>query len=400
LFAVGTRSTLREQVIGLLVALYLVTGRWSPARIFDLEPSMLLEPRVWAAAGLVLIAMLPSPPQVVVRSPASGTSGPVAWQIVYLGFAIVSIAWTPVLDDALEQAISAGLMIIVLSSLYRLCRTVDPLALNTSIWRALTGVLAGLAVIAIVGGLGSSRLAILGGGPNVFGRNMGLLCTIGLFNAIARGAVGRWAIVSPVAAALVVLSGSRGAMVATAVAIASLLFMGRHGLSRRLLAVGIFVSLSLLVVSYTELGVSVVESFSARVLQQVLAEGSVSSRDRIFSTALELGLASPVVGQGLGSFGEMTPWPYAHNMFFDAFAETGVIGLLLLVGALAHGGGTLLRYRSRQVSPATAAFILLGVASQFSGGLYDSRGVYVFLLLAIIVEPRALAARRAAEPPS
>lgn len=388
----GSRSTLREQVIGLLVALYLLTGRWSPARVFDLEPSLLYEPRVWSTIGLALLAMLPRPYLAHPAPPVRGAAGTVAWPLVYLGFALLSVAWAPDLDKAPDNATSAALMLVALASLHRLCGSVDPQALNSAIWRALTGLLVAMALIAIVGGGGSSRLAILGGGPNVFGRNMGLLCAIALFNAIRSGGSG-WpsAIGSTVAAALVVLSGSRGGMVATAATMASLLVMGRQGLSRRLFALGVFVCLGLLVVGYTEFGASVVERFNARVLQLLFEEGYVSNRDRIFVTAIDLGSRSPLVGHGLGSFAVLTPWPYAHNMFLDAFAETGLVGLLLLTGAITQGGLMLLRNRDRQVAPAAAAFVLYFMSAQFSGGLYDSRGVYVFLLFAAVLEPRAFA---------
>ncbi len=393
LASVGARYPLREQAIGFLVAVHLLTGRWSPARVFDLEPSMTYEPRVWATAGLVLLAMLPPPP--VRRTPAPpGGLAVVTWQIAYLGFAVLSVGWAPDFDGAVDEAGNAILMLTTIVSLYRLCRTVDAAALGEAIWRALTVLLAAMAGIAILGGLGSSRLAVLGGGPNVFGRNMGVLCVIGLSRAIGGRAGWPWALAATVAAALVVLSGSRGAMVATAAAIASLLFMGRRGLSRRLLVLGVFVTVGLLVVGYTELGASVVESFSERVLQLLVREGYVSGRDRIFATAVDLGSRRPLLGHGVGSFRVMTPWPYAHNIFLDAFVETGAVGLGLLAGAMGHGAWVLLRSRARQVSPAAAAFVLLLVASQFSGGLYDSRGVYVFLLLVIVLEPRAHALRQ------
>lgn len=393
----GTRSTLREQVIGTLIALYLLTGRWSPARIFDVEPSIVYEPRVWAVVGLLLFALLPAPRLGRPVPAARGATATVSWQLVYLSFALMSVAWAPDLEQAPENATNAALMLVATASLFRLCTTVDPRALDASIWRALTLLLAAMAAIAIAGGLGSTRLAILGGGPNAFGRSMGLLCAIALFRAIHGGRYGWWwAVGSTVAAALVVLSGSRGGMVATAAALASLLMMGRQGLSRRLFALGAFVCLGLVVVGYTELGASVVERFNARVLRLLFEEGYVSNRDRIFVTALDLGQRSPWVGHGLGSFAAMTPWPYAHNMFLDAFAETGLVGLLLFTGAIVQGGLMLLRYRARQLAPAAAAFVLYFMSAQFSGGLYDSRGVYVFLLLATVLEPRAFPPRSAA----
>lgn len=386
--AVGTRSTLREQVIGLFVALFVLTGRWSPARVFDLEPSVLYEPRVWATTGLALLAMLPAPRLAYSVAVVRGSVGVITWQLAYLGFALTSVAWAPDLDKAPDNATHAVLMLVALASLYRLCGTVDPQALVASIWRMFTGVLTAMAVMAIVGGIGSSRLAILGGGPNVFGRNMGLLCVIWLFNAIRGGSGWVLAVGSTVAAALVVLSGSRGAMVATAAALAFLLFVGRQGLSRRLLALGVFICLGLLVVGYTELARP---SWRA----STLAWSSCCSRRGMSATATGSspprsiwGVAVPSWVMGSGRSRASRPGPTRTTSSSMPSPRRARWGSSCSSARWARARGccceiTLGRW------PGAVALVLFFVSVQFSGGLYDLRGVYVFGLLATVLEPRA-----------
>ena len=99
-------------------------------------------------------------------------------------------------------------------SLVRLSRTSDVDEIADSMWRTLAIVYALFAVMALSNSDADSRLAVLGGGPNVFGRNMailGLICV----DAIVRGRARALAIVGvSVAGMLVLLSGSRGAMLA------------------------------------------------------------------------------------------------------------------------------------------------------------------------------------------
>jgi O-antigen ligase len=248
-----------------------------------------------------------------------------------------------------------------------------------------------LMAMAIVGGLGGGRLAVLGGGPNVFGRNMGLLCLLALEHALfgerRSGATGRrlpvWITIACISAGLVALTGSRGAMIATFVAVSVLLLLGRARLGRRvavlLAVVGVFIALLL----FTPLGVQVIESFSSRVLDLLLRERYVSSRDLIYVFALEDGANSPVIGHGLASFAATTPWPYAHNIVLDAWYETGAIGVLLLGLYLGRSTRVLLSLgsRGRELWIGMSTMILVG--AQFSGGRYDARALLVFAAIAL-----------------
>src|SRR5688572_26441892 len=95
----------RQQLAGGLLALYLVSGSWSVARIAGVEPSPLWEPRVWAVALLALLALLPSGPRT--RSTRSAIVPEIAW----LGFSLLAITWAPDLEYAGVQAVDITLLL-------------------------------------------------------------------------------------------------------------------------------------------------------------------------------------------------------------------------------------------------------------------------------------------------
>jgi hypothetical protein len=200
-------------------------------------------------------------------------------EVAWLGFSLLAITWAPDLVLAQEQAVDLALLLAVALALHRLTLGGHVEQLAASLRLGLLVLLFGLMAAAMAGGLGGGRLAVLGGGPNVFGRNMGLLCVLALEHALfgeRQGGAGRrlplWVTAACFAAGLVALSGSRGAMIASFVAVSVLLLLGRARLGRRLAVllglVGVFMALLL----FTPLGVQVIESFSSRVLDLLLGE--------------------------------------------------------------------------------------------------------------------------------
>ncbi|MFV8755123.1 O-antigen ligase family protein [Nannocystaceae bacterium ST9] len=383
-------ARIRESLSGLALAIYLLVGRWSPSRTFALEPSPLLEPRVWAVALLVGLALAPR-----TRDPGPASPELPAWwsasllaQLGLWAWTASAATWSPAGELALGlELLDVALMVAVTLALHRLVLVSDPLALVESLERGLIGLLVALALLALAGGLAASRMAALGGGPNVFGRNMGLLCVLALHRAMAVPRA-RDMVLALLAAGLVALSGSRGAMAATALAGAALISFGRARPSRRVLVLSAALIGALLVLGTTEIGQVVIDRIRVRVIDLLLGRGYVSNRDRIYVVAIELGLSAPIFGQGLGSFAVATPWPYAHDLVLDAWAETGLIGVLLLLVALAVLGLGLLTQRWRRVDGLAAAALLMGVASLFSGGRYDARGLWCLATLALLVPLR------------
>lgn len=374
----------REFLAGVMLALYLVSGTWSVDRILDLEPLAIYQPRVWAVMALVMFAF-------VGGHPARPRRSALIAELVWLGFTAVSMTWAPDVELAQLHVIDASLLMAVAISVHRLSVTGDIERLADSLWLNLLLLYLLLAAIALLSGLGSGRLAVLGGGANVFGRNMGLLCVFALERAVfpdrrqgdRRRSLVLWSVVACVAAALVTLSGSRGCMIATSVACAVLLSFGRARFHRKMAVLlgvfGLFIALLL----FTSVGALVIESFSYRFINLLVGERYVSGRDQLYVVAIDGGFERPVLGHGISGFAANTPWPYCHNIAFDAWYETGTVGVVLLAIYFLQYARLQLRRGARGCEVWLAAATLIFVASQFSGGRYDCRALFVFAAIAL-----------------
>jgi O-antigen ligase len=395
----------REQIAGVALALYLISGSWSVARVAGVEPSPIWEPRTWSVMILVALALLPA--RARLRTTRSAVLPELAWLI----FSAVAVTWAPDIEIGRALTTDLGLLIAAGAALHRLTLVGRIEVLANSLRLGLLVVLGGLMLTALAGGVSGGRLSVLGGGPNVFGRNMGMLCVITLERALfhdprrdGRRQILPWVLLACVAAGLTTLSGSRGAMISTFAAVSLLLMLGRARLGRRLAVVlgvlGLFIALLL----FTPLGGQVIEIFSSRVLDLLIGERYVSGRDRLYVVALEGGLEQPIIGNGLGSFPASTPWPYAHNLFLDAWYETGAIGVALLSLYLARNAREMLRLGSAGHELWIALAGLIFLSAQFSGGRYDARALLVFAAInlalpRVVALPRVLAQPRASTAP-
>ena len=356
-----------------LLVVFVLSGRWSLARVTQTDLGWMGEPRFVVAVLLCLLMLAPS---VRARVRLAGAGSVALMPVVFFGYMMASAAWAPAGADPMKVA-ELGLVLVAVLCAIRLIRVVGPHAFAQLLWGWLVPVLALFAVLGVAGTLGGGgRLAILGGGPNVFGRNMGLLAvaTLGLALRQRGSATALVAVVT--AAALVVLSGSRGALVATILGMLALSWAG--GRVRRLVGVllGALV-LSWILLELTDLGPRVVEMFQERVLRLSWAERYDSGRADLYRRAWALGLDAPVLGIGAGGFPVLGHHVYPHNLVLETFCEGGLIGHVLLAGVL---GPALRGVLGRERGPAPrdcAAFVVVLVAAQFSGDLFDSRSVFL-----------------------
>lgn len=121
--------------------------------------------------------------------------------------------------------------------------------------------------------------------------------------------------------------------------------------------------------------------------------GVLTGRVEVWRDAFEFGLASPLTGRGNGAFSSFTQerfengtarWDptHAHSLFFEVFADQGVVGLLVLAAA----ASAMFRCRGRW-QPGTAA--LLGAIAAHSliepifSGSPSARWTHLVLLAAV-----------------
>jgi O-antigen ligase len=367
---------------GALLAGLLVAGRWSFARLANEQSSMTFEPRLWLVALLLALAFAPAvgPLRPLTLRARAAWAG---WAAFYVYFTI-SVAWAPDLTMALDKAAELGLVAAAAMSLVRLSRTSDVDEIADSMWRTLAIVYALFAVMALSNSDADSRLAVLGGGPNVFGRNMailGLICV----DAIVRGRARALAIVGvSVAGMLVLLSGSRGAMLA--ITSGSLLLLWTHRLkpTRIMQAALVLLIAAVIAATFTDVGRAAVEMFRERVVRLTLEEEHDSGRSQIYDDAIALGWRGPIYGDGLAGFPARGYFVYPHNIALEAWAEGGAIGVLLLLLAL-RGPAALVLRRPRGAPPLElSAFVALLLGAQFSGDFFDSRAMILLGLLAVL----------------
>ncbi|NUQ61592.1 MAG: O-antigen ligase family protein [Pirellulales bacterium] len=376
--------------IGFLLAFYMIVGRWSLARINDeFETNYYLQPRLWAVialAAVVLIDQSSARWRKARRNPDRPRMGALtAAMIAYFVYLIITASWAPDSEMAEKKAFDQVLSAAVAGLVFLAFRGDNAESRRTEFWKGFA-ILAGLLALASLVGTQSERFRALGGGPNTFGRNMGLMVLSGLYlSRVYRTKIlwSIWWLTAAVGVLLVLLSGSRGAMLSLAVSASVFQVIDRQPLSKKVV---LFAAASLVgaaIVTQTEIGVRAQEMFVGRVLHLTVEQQHTSGRAEIWAESFRIGMESPIFGAGLNAV-QAEIMRYPHNIFLEAFGEGGLVGLALLLLVLFLGGIRLVRIRRRLNTATVAAFVHTLVAAQFSGNMFDSRGVFLLLMLGII----------------
>ena len=375
---------------GGLVALFQLAGR-SPISRFgnlgdtlgaiELRLPVLIMLTVWLAWLVAVRGSATTPAGVAVRP----WGALIATFILYM---VGTTVWAPDVDLALIK--SYDLLFVAWSCLLTVValRVCGSHAIIDGFWKVLFVMGIGLMAVAVAvvttsGGVGQ-RLSILGGGPNVFGRNMGLL-TLAAMHFVLSGQ--RWLRVpalgvAPLSVLFVLQSGSRGAMLS--LFFGMFVYFAVHRVDRRvvlLMSLLTVLGILLLVTRFGELAVSM---FRDRFIILLLVERYFTHRDTLLLDGLTAGLERPVGGLGLAGFVQLdSPGTYPHNVFVEALAEGGTVGLLLLCIPFA----LYLRRWWCGMGPGhsltVAGLSLLLVSSSISGDLFDARGVFLLLIMAV-----------------
>ncbi|MER3421006.1 MAG: hypothetical protein C4290_11000, partial [Chloroflexota bacterium] len=184
-----------------------------------------------------------------------------------------------------------------------------------------------VAVVYAVGGMAGpltdeGRMAAFGGGPNVFVRVMGTGLIAGIYRW-GRDRRARWLCGVPFFCYGAVLSGSRGGLVALAVAVAPFAVhtARRAGVKLRALLAVAAPTVMLFVVNRHKVAQFVAQRFVA----QTLGERYASGRDVIFADAWRTFQEHPWFGVGLDGFRQttLTGEEHAHNLLLQVAAEGG-----------------------------------------------------------------------------
>ena len=352
-------------------------------------PIVFGEPRFWVALALLPVGFcikIDGRPRKM-TSCMFGVTGALA--VTFLLYMFISSLWsvgvgTVYSSFIVYKAYETGMLLVVVLATVSVCRDADPVELQKGLW---TGILAFCFLLAAAGiiGYGSGRrLAVFGGGPNVFGRNMALMCIGCLMAANAKGKYILWLILCSIGGALIILSGSRGALLSAVLSVGSTFFLMRVKWHRKIFIGICGLLLSAIILQYTPIGLRTMDVFRSRVINLTFEQEHTSGRSELLEQAIKIGSEHMYVGVGLGGYIYVTGSNYPHNLFLEAFSEGGSIGLALLVGTI--GIFVINSWRDRKlIDPFLAgAFILFFIASQFSGSLFDSRSVFIFLILASI----------------
>lgn len=349
-----------------------------------------LQLRLWVLTALsiwllgVVVAQVPG----AVRGFAGGVRRWSVMIVIFVAYMVVTALWAPEPTLAAMKAYdlwyiawSCSLTVVAL----RVCGVGSTIS---GFWLAVFGLgafLAAAGVSAAIANPSVSRLSALGGGPNVFGRNMGLL-TLAALHFVLEHNKRRVRTVAlsivPIAALLVLFSGSRGAMIALFVGVVVYLIARRF--DRRTRVTILLSTIAGAVAVSTVLGRRAISVFGHRFLRLLLVEGYTSNRTSLLIDGITAGLENPIGGMGLAGFAQVDSYgTYPHNIIVEAFAEGGVFGLVFL--CIPFGMFVWHRMRGRRLSdPVTVAgLLLLGVSSSISGDLFDARGVFLLLLMAV-----------------
>lgn len=393
---------LRAPLAILLTVLFLV-GRWNLQRLgvdpdtidFDLivERSaaiVLTEPRLWLVLASVLLMVLmdtgaSGDARTRPGAPEARTSVHIFLVLSY--YLAATIAWTPS-DNPFPAVVDVSLMLVTLLVVERAARHEGFIE---AFWLWLERLLIAIGAVSLLAAASADqpgRLSILGGGPNILGRFLGMLCLLMVAQSLRQGGGLRWSVVWRIvvaALALILLfqTGSRGALTGLLIGLVALLVVRRMNV--RLIGIGAVIILSFGYLFTAILDTEAIDSIEQRWLVTTLEEGYFSHRDVLLAEAYRLWLERPVFGGGLDSFIHYTFGldRYPHNLVMEVAQAGGAVAALLLLAWIVHVIRTSWHCRSHYVEIGLSMTALTFGCAMFSGDFYDSRLIFIFGVLTI-----------------
>ena len=383
---------------GILFGVYILSGRWGFDRLFgegtqESYPSVFYEVRLWIVLMIAILTILPRGGDM---RPVHGSTVFKYTVALFLFFFYVaaSALWAPDAGLAAQKAYEVFLTAVATLSLYRVFSTVEGAAARDYFWYTvvlITGTLS-LGGLYKVMTLDLSRVAVLGGGPNVFGRLMGFLFIGALYFWRKGGRTHYWTSAIVISGILTILSGSRGCFIALVFAVFTFFSVERIRLSRIValaIAAGI---IAFIILYYTSAGDFVMEAYRSRIEKLLIEQQYGAGRETLYLDAYTLGIEHPVFGAGLAAFPALGLGGYPHNFFLEIFSETGMFGLASILSIFFFFAVNIWKKLKAFDGASVSAFVLILAAGQFSGDFYDSRGIFFFLLMSLLPKSHAVPA--------
>ena len=212
---------------------------------------------------------------------------------------------------------------------------------------------------------------------------------IGFIALIALIVLGKIPLVSVAASPLLVVatiaSGSRGGMLAGLAGVAVLVPL--FGRLKRSQMLAIFAILGIFaIVVYHQFSDLVDQTISGRIVDLTFQQRYSSGRGDLLSSAWTMTQEKPFLGWGIGGFADYygEGFTYPHNLLLQASAEGGVLAVLFLCLSLGIFARAAWKGRTSVLSVAfTASAIVILVSSMFSGDYYDTRFLWIFMLVSL-----------------
>jgi len=396
-------------LLAIVLSVLFLVGRWNLQRLavnpdavdFDLiversVTTVLIEPRLWLVIACVILLVLMEmgdSRDARVYSGRLEARTSVRIFFVYSLYLVATIAWSPN-DNPFPAFVDICLMLVTLLVIERAARNekfveafwlwLELLLIAIGAFALLTQLFLAPAASADLPG----RLSILGGGPNILGRFLGMLCLLMVAQSLVQGGGLRWSVawrivVAAVALILLLQTGSRGAFTGLLVGLLALLVVRRMNV--KLIGIGAIVILSFEYLFKAILNADMIESIDERWLVATLEEGYLSARDVLLEEAYKLWLERPVFGGGLDSFEYYTFGleRYPHNLVMEMAQGGGIVAVLLLLAWIVHVVLNSWHGRNHYTEIGLSMTALVFGCALFSGDFYDSRLLFIFGVLAI-----------------
>jgi O-antigen ligase len=388
-------------ILAFVVVLALMSGRWDITRlIFDEETAERMfaqqkYPYAWSlhywewqlrfytqvlCCGFVALVLY-------MRIPRIGEIP--KWFFMTLlplvGYLSMSVLWSATPDNGIVKIIDLLYVLALLISLNVLQTRIDLRGSLTDVLLLVSILMAVGALAVSIVGSSSGRFAAFGGGPNVFGRTMAFGNILALDKLSKPGRPYKYAIVVAVTFVMLLASGSRGALVGWMVGVTVFLHARRPKLTILASRLVFVFAIAVLFLFTSNAGKSIVELAKVRYGEETLQNRYLSHRDELAIYAFTMWQSQPIEGCGLGAFAGHSPGgqEYPHNMILELLSEGGGIATLCFFCMLWFSIRELTRSRDGWSGALVSLFGTSLVCAQFSGDLYDSRNVFVFMMLAV-----------------